>query len=118
MTKVLITAIFLSQAPIQDLRVFHEPASTMVDINYDHSFLIEPRRVAANHVRRRDNNPFRGARSMDIDLVREDFTTKKAPVPYAGPWANSMRQTAQQFIAIISTLQEEGIYYDWEQSTR
>lgn len=52
-----------------------------------------------------DNNPFSGAGSISIVLKHEAFDAQQTPVPYAAIWDNPLRQTAQQYVAILSLLQ-------------
>ena len=73
----------------------------------ERTLLVTPRRVNTSHIRHVDNNPFSGARGLDIHLARESFTTPKAPVPYYEYWDCPWKQTAQQCVAIISMLQQE-----------
>lgn len=83
MTKALITAMFLSQVLMGDFDAGR-----------------------SNYTRLVDNNPFSGARSFNIILDRDGFTPK-APIPYYWYWDNNLNQTAQQYVAILSLLQEE-----------
>lgn len=99
MIKSLIVALFLSQAPIQDVRVFHERPTNVIDYILADLDKRSAKRVHTIHIS--------GARSFTIDLVREDFTTPKAPVPYWQFWDCPWRQTAQQCVAITSMLQQE-----------
>lgn len=84
MTKRLIAALFLSQALIGGVHAERDYYAGL-----------------------RDNNPFSGARSMATDLVKDQWYTQKASVPYAFFWACPWRQTAQQCVAIVYILQQE-----------
>lgn len=53
------------------------------------------------------NNPFSGARSIDLVLTPTSFNTRKASVPYYEFWNNRLGQTAQQMVAICAMLQQE-----------
>lgn len=44
--------------------------------------------------------------------VKTPFDQAQTPVPYAGLWNNPLGQTAQQFVAILSTLEDEGLNID------
>ena len=57
-------------------------------------------------------NPFSGARGFAVTLSKDTWYTQKDPVPYASLWANPLNQTAQQFVAILSVLQDDGLYID------
>jgi hypothetical protein len=99
MTKALIAAIFLSQAPIQDVRVFHTDPPMEV-INYDPNDLLVPsRRVNTIHIRRFD--------SRTVVVSKDAWNTPKAPVPYYEYWDCPWKQTAQQCVAIYSLIQQE-----------
>lgn len=89
MTKALITAIFLSQVPIQDLRVFHTQTA-LEFITYGNP--VYTRRVDTFHIRR----------SVDNTVV-----VPQPPIPYSEYWDCSWGQTAQQCVAITSMLQQE-----------
>lgn len=95
MIKTLITTIFLSQAPIQDVRVFHVQPITWEFINDR----LNTRRVHTFHIRSTDDR---------TRLVPDDgWDTPKASVPYYWYWDNQLNQTAQQMIAIESMLEQE-----------
>src|SRR5882757_1517565 len=99
MTKALIAAIFLSSAPIQDVRVFHYIQPTEV-ISYDrYAFLVPTRLVNTLHIRVVDDRT--------VVVPEDTWTTPKAPVPYIEYWDCPWKQTAQQCVAIISMLQQE-----------
>lgn len=68
---------------------------------YDPAGIVKQQNLAG----RTDNSPFSGAGKLDIVLEREEFATQKEPIPYAAIWNNSLRQTAQQYVAILSVLQ-------------
>lgn len=89
------TTLYLSHAPIQAQQdgLTHEP-DTITDTE-------QPRPI--------DNNPFSGASDISMDLAKdqEDFETPKEPVPYLEPWDNELRQTAQQYVAIVSMIERE-----------
>jgi hypothetical protein len=98
MTKVLIAAIFLSQAPIQDARVFH--SQPMETINYDRgAFLVPARRIDTIHIHTVDDRT--------VVVPKDDWSTPKAPVVYFQYWDCPWKQTAQQCVAITSMLQQE-----------
>jgi hypothetical protein len=44
--------------------------------------------------------------------VNRTFAEKHPPVPYYNIWTNPLNQTAQQFVAILSVLEEEGVNID------
>src|SRR5258708_10205089 len=96
MTKGLIAAIYLSQAPIQDIRVFHDTQPTEV-INYDRgAFLVLSKRINTIHIR---VTPRRS-----VVVPKDSWNTSKAPVPYFEYWNCPWGQTAQQCVAIYSLL--------------
>ena len=104
MTKALITAIFLSQAPIQDVHVFQHTYTFNIGptevINYDpNAFLVPAKRVNTIHIRGAGNRPV---------VVSTDWYTQKPPIPYSFFWNCPFEgQTAQQCIAIHAMLQQE-----------
>lgn len=64
---------------------------------------------------RLDRRDIRGVGLSDLDgapAVNSPFEQVHPPVPYGRIWDNSMRQTAQQWVAILSVLQDEGIIID------
>lgn len=82
---VVISSLFLSSVPVGGV---NGPATEHITYSRDAA--------------RRDDNPFSGARNITIDMEREEFTTPKAPIPYAEIWDNPLDQTAQQYVAILS----------------
>lgn len=90
MIKTLIAALFLSQAPIQAMRVLHD----------NHSDVLVPVRWTNTvHIR---------SASLSAVVVSEDtWYTKKAPIPYWEYWACPFGQTAQQCVAIYSLLEQK-----------
>lgn len=95
MLKTLIATIFLSQAPIQTVRVFH---------GYDTSVVTVPvRYISSGHIR--------VAAGMFPDTPETKWNpwySKKPPVPYWFYWTcNFPGQTAQQCVAIHSLLEQE-----------
>ncbi len=98
MTKALIAAIFLSQALIQDVRIFHD--QPMEVISYDRgAFLVPSKRINTIHIRAADRR--------SVVVPKDPWNTPKAPVPYVEYWDCPWRQTAQQCVAIYSMLQQE-----------
>lgn len=95
MTKSLIAAIFLSYAPIQDVRVFHEQATIVEYMNAELD--LYTRRVHTIHIHM----------SSDRTVVVEDgWYSQKEPVPYYQFWDCPWQQTAQQCVAIESLLEQ------------
>lgn len=92
MTKALIFALFLSQAPIQDVPVFHERTEIVEYINAD--LRLRSRRVHTIHIHR-------------ADLPVSTWPSETAPVPYYEIWDNELKQTAIQYAGIITVLQQE-----------
>lgn len=104
MTKGLIVAIFLSQSPIQDVRVFHEQPTIVDYLAYE--LTLNARRVNLSHVHRVAD----GA----VVVSENRWYTPKAPIPYASFWNCPRRQTAQQCVAIESYLQHELPNWTWQ----
>jgi hypothetical protein len=101
MTKAVIAAIFLSQAPIQDLRVFREQATTVDYINAEVRLDYYSRRVDTIHIHRPAVRP-------SVVPKAEAWYQQKPPVPYWFFWTcNFEGQTAQQCVAIHSMLEQE-----------
>lgn len=97
MIKTLVSAIFLSQALMQDVRVFHERAQQVEYINYGNPSYT--RRVNTFNIRAADNST--------VVVPQDGWATPKAPIPYYWYWDNNLNQTAQQLIAILSMLDQE-----------
>lgn len=95
MTKSLIAAIFLSYAPIQDYRVFHNPSTIMEYINAELS--LDTKRVHTIHIHMSNDRTV---------VVEEDWYSQKPPIPYVEFWDCPWQQTAQQCVAIYSILDE------------
>lgn len=89
MTKVLITAIYLSQALIQVASAttgdWYGSPNNPRRINTIHVYALDPRTVV---------------------VAKDSWNTPKAPVPYWEFWDCQWRQTAQQCVAIYSLLED------------
>lgn len=96
--NTLIAAIFLSLAPIQAVKVFHEYDTNMVTVPV--------RYINTQHIR--------VAGDGAVVVSEDKWFTPKAPVPYAEFWNCRYRQTAQQCVAIESMLQGELPGYTWQ----
>lgn len=99
MTKSLLFALFLSQAPIQDVRVFDDPPSAMEYLYADLRLTGYTQRIHTIHVHL-------SGYGVDVD-AEEVFTTTHPPIPHIDYWRCPLQQTAQQCVAIESMIQQE-----------
>lgn len=90
MRYLIVTCVVISSLNLSSAAVGGSNGSAEYHIGY------------SNDAGKRIDNPFSGARSVTIDMEREDFETPKSPVPYAEIWDNPLDQTAQQYVAILS----------------